>query len=809
MHRPHLPRRTGLFLLAGGWAFVVLSLASFHPTDWPSHAVYPFGPVRNLCGAVGSTVAYGLRVVLGVGVWPVAGLTGLALIAALLGRPVKDLWIRGLGLLLLAVTVGAAMHHVRPGSPDGLPEGNGGVLGIASDLLLQHHFGLTGTRLVLAVSAAIALVLAADDLLAVLSRWVTRLTVKLSGGALGRARQMKVPTLRLRTLPVPNIFMPSPVGEKPVKPVKKTEKIKPSKSDDAAAGLDGAALVVNDPSSNEAEEPEEEVEEVEAEEEAAAEPDVPSVVAAEPPAEVRKDIVVKLPSAPRKIATAPPPQELGDYQFPTWDDLADAEHGFAEQQEAHVREKAAVLEQALQEYGVDAKVVEIDTGPVITLYAISLSTGTKVSAVTGLSNDISRSLAAESVRIVAPIPGTNYVGIEVPNDEKEKVRLKELMATQPEKVKKMAIPLYLGKDASGDPLIADLASMPHCLIAGTTGSGKSVCINTIIMSIMYTQRPDEVKLILVDPKVVEMAPFKDIPHLMAPVITDSGKATSVLEWACEKMDERYELLAEAGVRNLAGYNKLTQEELIEKFQPSTPEEEAKIPKKMCYMVIIIDELADLMMTSGKEVESYIVRLSQKARAVGIHLILATQRPQATVVTGLIKSNMPSKIAFRVASKMDSRIVLDQNGAELLLGQGDMLYLPPGASRPVRSQGTYIDDREIHSSVKRVKALAEAQYEPELVQIKSIAGADGETERDELFDDAVRVVLETRRGSVSLLQRRLTIGYARASRLVEQMAEAGLVGPYKGSQAREATITLAEWDAMQANQEADAEAGMTV
>jgi S-DNA-T family DNA segregation ATPase FtsK/SpoIIIE len=408
------------------------------------------------------------------------------------------------------------------------------------------------------------------------------------------------------------------------------------------------------------------------------------------------------------------------------------------------------------------------------------------------------------------VPGKNTVGIEVPNAQKEKVRLKELMQLAPDAIGKMMIPLFLGKDASGEPLITDLSAMPHCLIAGTTGSGKSVCINSIIMSIMYTQRPDMVKLILVDPKVVEMAPFKDIPHLMCPVINETGRATSVLDWACEKMDERYEFLSEAGVRNIKGYNSLTAEELIERFSPSSPEEEAKIPKRLPYIVIIIDELADLMMTSGKEVESFIVRLAQKARAVGIHLILATQRPQATVVTGLIKSNMPSKVAFRMNSKMDSRIVLDQNGAEVLLGQGDMLFLPPGASKPIRGQGTFIDDKEIRESVKLIREQAEAQYEPELVQIKSSLGGDGaEMEKDELFDDAVRIVLETKRGSVSLLQRRLTIGYSRASRLIEQMAAAGIVGEYKGSQAREATITLEEWEAMKSQATADEQSGMSV
>ena len=530
------------------------------------------------------------------------------------------------------------------------------------------------------------------------------------------------------------------------------------------------------------------------------------------PAAPRADIIVKLPNMMKSRQASPPPappRERGEYHLPPWDCLENAEYGFVESQEKFVREKAAMLEQAMREFNIDARVVEIDTGPVITMYELELAPGIKVSAITALSNDIMRALRAESVRIVAPVPGKNTVGIEAPNAQKEKVRLKELMQAAPDATKKMAIPLYLGKDASGEPLITDLAAMPHCLIAGTTGSGKSVCINSIIMSIMYQQRPDLVKLILVDPKVVEMAPFKDIPHLMCPIVNDPSRATSVLEWACEKMDERYEILAEAGVRNIKGYNGLTREELNERFKPASEEEEAKIPKQLPYIVIIIDELADLMMTSGKEVETFIVRLAQKSRAVGIHLVVATQRPQANVVTGLIKSNMPSRIAFRVASKMDSRIVLDLNGADLLLGQGDMLFLPPGAGKPIRGQGTFIDDKEMKESVKLIKTLADAQYEPELVQIKAGTTVDEEAAKDELFDPAVRVVLETKRGSVSLLQRRLTIGYSRASRLIEAMATSGIVGSYKGSQAREALITVEEWDAMQAARQADAATGMSV
>ena len=545
-------------------------------------------------------------------------------------------------------------------------------------------------------------------------------------------------------------------------------------------------------------------------------PEEPQDIVTEPnaadqnnPADTKLDLIVRLP-APIKLRQTepPPPRELGVYHLPGWDCLAEAEHGFAEFQEKYVREKAAELEKALREFNIDAHVVEIDTGPVITMYELSLAAGIKVAQITQLTNDIARSLSATNVRIVAPVPGKNTVGIEVPNPQKEKVRLKELMQLAPEATRKMMLPLFLGKDVSGEPLVTDLAAMPHCLIAGTTGSGKSVCINTIIMSVMYTQRPDRVKLILIDPKVVEMAMFKDIPHLMCPVINDSGRACSVLEWACEKMDERYEILAEAGVRNIAGYNKLTHEELMERFKPSSSDEEAKIPKFLPYIIVIIDELADLMITSGKEVEASIVRLAQKSRAVGIHLIVATQRPQANVVTGLIKSNMPSRIAFRVQSRMDSRIVLDQNGAELLLGQGDMLFLPPGCSKPIRSQGTYIDDREMRESVKLIREQAEAQYEPELVQIKSKIDPS-EIEQDDLFDDAVRIVLETKRGSVSLLQRRLTIGYSRASRLIEMMAMTGIVGDYKGSQAREANLTLDEWDAMKAQQVRDKEHGMTV
>jgi S-DNA-T family DNA segregation ATPase FtsK/SpoIIIE len=463
-----------------------------------------------------------------------------------------------------------------------------------------------------------------------------------------------------------------------------------------------------------------------------------------------------------------------------------------------------VLEQTLSEFHIDAQVVEAETGPVITMFELQLAPGIKVAQISNLSNDLARSLGAAAVRVVAPLPGKHTIGIEVPNNEKEKVRIKELLQLGGEKATKMHIPLFLGKDASGDGLIVDLTSLPHLLIAGTTGSGKSVCINAIITSILLTQRPDMVKLILVDPKMVEMNAFRDLPHLMCPIVTEMKRAEQILEWLTVKMDERYALLAEARVRNIAGYNQLTEEQIYERFCPSNEEEKTKIPLRLPYLVIIIDELADLMMTSAKEVEGYIIRVAQKSRAVGIHIVLATQRPQATVVTGLIKSNLPSRISFRVAARMDSRIVLDQNGAEALLGLGDMLFLQPGTSDLVRAQGTYISDNEIHRIMKFLKEVAQPSYHPELVQLNHVA--TGDMEKDELFDEAVQIVLETRRGSVSLLQRRLTIGYSRASRLIDQMAMAGIVGEYKGSQAREVLITPSDFEAIKKQMQIDSAKG---
>ncbi len=503
-------------------------------------------------------------------------------------------------------------------------------------------------------------------------------------------------------------------------------------------------------------------------------------------------------------------EEGENYRFPGLDLLEEPEANFSLKLEEYVRSQAEALEAALKQYKIDGEVVGIESGPVITLYEVRLAPGTKVAQVNAVDSDIARALKAVNIRIVSNMAGRDTVGIEVPNEVKEKVRLKELMSNS-DRFSKMRLPTFLGKDAAGEPLIEDLAKMPHMLIAGTTGSGKSVCMNTIIMGFLYTKKPSELKMVLVDPKMVELSQFKDIPHLMCPVVTDTGKAAAILEWACTKMDERYELLADAGCRDIAAYNELPFEELAERLNAKTPEEQARVPRKLPYMVFVIDELADLIMTN-KEVEHSIVRIAQKARAVGMHLILATQRPQANVVTGLIKSNMPARIAFKVASGMDSRIVLDQKGGELLLGQGDMLFLSPNTHKLMRAQGTLVDDREIRRVVKFMKDIATPSFERQLLQLRS-NGSQAQDEdkilqsenhssaslkaaqEDPMFNRAVEIVLETKRGSVSLLQRRLAIGYTRASRLIDLMGIAGIISDHKGSVARDVQITIDEWEAM--------------
>ncbi len=501
--------------------------------------------------------------------------------------------------------------------------------------------------------------------------------------------------------------------------------------------------------------------------------------------------VEELKRASREAAEAVPEHP---YQLPAYD-LLDPVPERKGGNPAALAKRAKVLESLLADFKIQGQVVHIERGPRITQFEISLAPGIKLSRVSGLQDNIAMVLKAPSIRIIAPIPGKDTIGIEIPNIDQELVTLREVVEAVDRQKRKQALPLCLAKDVSGKPIVADLAKMPHLLIAGATGSGKSVCINSIIMSFLTCLRYDECKLIMVDPKVVELSRFRDIPHLMSPVITDMQKAVGVLEWACQEMDQRYEKLSMVSVNNLAKFNALSSSEIEKRVSMVYGEEELEhFPRKLPYIVIIIDELADLMMVAKKEVENHIARLAAKSRAVGIHLILATQRPSTDVITGLIKANMPSRIAFQVASKIDSRIILDQMGAESLLGQGDMLYLPPGVSKVMRSQGVFVSDEELFRIVGYCKSQRGPEYHTAL-EGPVIGGTVGETDisaYDELFLEAAERIIESGRGSVSLLQRKLGIGYGRASRIVDQLAEAGILGPFREGKAREIMLDMDEY-----------------
>jgi S-DNA-T family DNA segregation ATPase FtsK/SpoIIIE len=760
-----------VLVLIGAAALAWMSVLSFSPTDPPSWAVYPpKRSVDNVAGIVGAYTAWALLYWLGGGAYmALLFVTVAAFLLAFGGRITLVHW-RVIGVALLVVSTSAAVYMLNPDEAGDPLSGSAGILGISAGRFLLSRFATVGGWIILVVSFCIGLMLAADSLVLQLPRlgrkaWQRRGQIASLGTAFrGRAQPQAAVALRgaagvragISVRPAPRAI-PSPPA------------------------LPGGGNAQPRPAPSEAE------------------PKAPGLV--------RRLLPKPKPALPRPKPAPPRPgirrtDTHSGYSLPSTDLLAAPSGGYLESQEGVALQRRAVLRQTLDDFNVAAQVVGHQTGPVITLFELSLAPGVKVSQISNLCTDIARALAVPGVRVVSPLPGRDTVGIEVPNLDKEIVRIRELMGLAPDADGRMYLPLYLGKDAAGDPIVSDLAKMPHMLMAGTTGSGKSVCINGIVTAMLMTRRPEDVRLILIDPKMVEMAAFEDIPHLLCPIVNDMRKAEEILEWAAMKMDERYELFKEAGVKNIAGFNRLEPEEIYRRFHADGEEERTRIPTHIPYYVIIVDELADLIMTSSKEVENYIIRIAQKARAVGIHLILATQRPSVNVVTGLIKSNMPCRISFRVASRQESRIVLDQNGAEVLLGQGDMLFLKPGTSSLVRAQGTYVDDTEIRAIVGELRKNGRPEYNAELMRLQSRPSGEVGGERDELFDQAVEIVLETQRGSVSLLQRRLAVGYSRASRIIDQMAESGILGDYKGSQARECLMTLEDWQQLRESIAAD-------
>ena len=462
--------------------------------------------------------------------------------------------------------------------------------------------------------------------------------------------------------------------------------------------------------------------------------------------------------------------------------------------DTHLRETAGKLQDTLHSFGVNVTVTNVSCGPSVTRYELQPEQGVKVSKIVGLADDIKMNLAAADIRIEAPIPGKAAVGIEVPNKENSAVMLRDLLESTEFKNSASNVSFAVGRDIAGRCVVADIAKMPHLLIAGATGSGKSVCINTLIMSILYKASPDQVRLIMVDPKVVELSVYNGIPHLMIPVVTDPKKAAGALNWAVAEMTRRYQAFAEHQVRDMKGYN--------EKVSQMEPDENGNKPDTMPQIVIIVDELADLMMVAPGEVEESICRLAQLARAAGIHLVLATQRPSVNVITGLIKANMPSRIAFSVSSGVDSRTIIDMNGAEKLLGKGDMLFYPSGYQKPVRVQGAFVSDKEVQKVTDYLKDHnGDAAYSQEVVEHMNssaaggnmMSGSDSASERDAYFVDAGKLIIDKEKASIGMLQRMFKIGFNRAARIMDQLCEAGVVGPEEGTKPRKVLMSMEEFE----------------
>lgn len=771
-----LPKRnlsadlTALGLLALTVLFA-LSLLTYDPHDPPSPTLYPpRSEPANLCGHVGAQVAYACFHTFGLGAYFLLGSVIMIDALVLLRKHFNEPMLRTIGWWLTLVSFCTLSALVIPDWASYGLYGPGGWTGAVAEHWLLQNFAVGGAYLLTLSVLFAGLLLLNDVALFRVLHWSlvkapsqafaigTRFVfVRLLGGKLEEEN-----TYRLESEPEPE--KPKKKSKQQASPEPISEKIDQAKQEESGPeaskkkSKSRSPIKVNTPASK----------------------------------TERQAVMEEL-----RVASRQAEDEEYDYELPGIDLLIEGEDVDYEQHRSDVESKAEILEQTFKNFGFDVQVVAVDTGPVIAQYEVELAPGLRLSKITGLADDLAIALRVPSVRIVAPIPGKNTVGIEVPNAERQNVRMREVIEESAAETRKMRIPIYLGKNVSGQPMVCDLTKMPHLLIAGRTGTGKSVCMNSLICSMLMMRRPDEVKMLLIDPKQVEFHDFRQIPHLLHPVITDPKKAEPILAWAVDKMEERYRLLASSGVRHIDGYNQLSSEERSRRLEQSDePPEE--IPDHLPYIVILIDEMADLMMTAGKEIEAHIIRLAQKSRAVGIHLVLATQKPTVDVITGLIKSNLPARISFQVASRTDSRVVLDEMGADKLLGMGDMLFLWPGTSSLLRGQGTFISDEEIHKIVETVGKKA-PEFLEELLNIQprgEEATTDGINNRgEELYESAIEIVVNEGRGSVSLLQRSLSIGYGRASRIIDYMAEDNIVGPYNGSKFREVLISPSDWAAM--------------
>ena len=738
--------------LAAAGIFLGVALASFHGEDLSFNSVSTSMQTHNLGGRFGAQLADVFLQLFGLASYAIPGTLIYLAYRAFSSDPVRWRPYKGVGfgLLLLSLS-GLFAFNLQFTEIFGQRVPTGGFLGFQSAELLKRAFGMVGALLILLpMLAASAMLLSRFSFILFTSWWVT--SIKERWGHMRQRRAL-------------NRELMEPKGEKGEKP-------KPH----AAPIIKPAAVA-------------------------------PPVSA---PAAKKEKRLDDKKSAPVQEAFEFIKAD-GNYRTPPLSLLDPIPEAGKRQDRETLTMNARLMEKKLKDFGVEGEVVEICPGPVITMYEFSPGPGIKVSRIAGLSDDLSMALQAHSIRIVAPIPGKGVVGIELPNRDREMVSLKEIFNSEEFHKGKMKLPLALGKDIAGNPLVTDLAKMPHLLVAGATGSGKSVAINTMILSLLYTSTPTDVRIIMVDPKMLELSVYEGIPHLLLPVVTNPKKAALALKWAVEEMGRRYRLMSDKGVRNIDSYNReleraekeeaenkaretVVVEEIEEVEDPEDMEaREAAIQAFLAkeeqlehghlpYIVVIVDELADLMMVAGREIEESIARLAQMARAAGIHLILATQRPSVDVITGLIKANFPARISFQVSSKIDSRTILDGNGAESLLGAGDMLFLPPGTSKMLRSHGAFVSDAEVQRVVEFLKKQGKPVYEKSILEMKASdeKGSDDDEELDERYDDALALVAEAKQASISMIQRRLRIGYNRAARIIEKMEQEGVIGPSDGT-----------------------------
>lgn len=711
-------RRNEIFaiLLVALSIFIFISLVSFSYSDLPFFTSEVTRPLGNFAGIVGAYLGGILLFFMGMSAYAMPVLILFWAVAIFAGTKPQKFYFKIFGTLFLILAV-SSTFGLLGGSDVGARFDMGGFIGTSFSSFLAKYLGILGAVVSIVVLLLLSVLVATDFLIFPFIGFL----VKSSAEFISRLKSKvipKKPLIRLR----PKIVQSQKIS---------TDEKKTNAQDTLAAikkNIDSLSPKKTTAAS---------VEEV------------------VPKKKKEKELPYNFPAA--DLLRLPPPIKEREIK----DDLA---------------ENSRILEETLTDFDIEAKVIEVNRGPVITRYELEPASGVKIHRITSLSDNIALAMKALSVRIVAPVPGKGTVGVEVPNSKSVFVYLREVIETKKYIEESSQLKLALGKNIGGEPLVTDLAIMPHLLIAGATGSGKTVCVNSIVTSLLFNASPAELKFIMVDPKKVELAPFNNLPHLLCPVVTDYKKVPVALEWVVQEMEKRYELFARAGVRNIDLYNRKAKDENWE---------------RLYYIIVIIDELADLMLVLQETIENAITRLAQLSRAVGIHMILATQRPSVDVITGIIKANFPARISFKVASKVDSRTVLDMNGAEKLLGRGDMLFVEPGKDKPVRAQGSLVFDDEIESITSYIRRQREPEYIEEIMKSPPKKAQSGRFRRDEIYEEAKRIILETKQASVSILQRKLGVGYTKAARLIDMMEEDGIVGPYQGSKPREILVDTLE------------------